>query len=218
MSKAILKSESPKRCEQIANGKCTILLSKTLPKLKLPFKCYIYCTKSNGERLLEVMKDGDENYGGIYHGKTVFVKGERGSCTDMYFGRGKVIGEFVCDKVTRIKSDCIYSSAMGGFDVRYNVDLSATGLTDKELNSYLGEFVVEKYDNNYQQGYYSRYAWHISELKIYDTPKELREFKKCAYPKQKCLGDKCEYWGYSGCENALTRPPKGWCYVEELSE
>lgn len=35
------------------------------------------------------------------------------------------------------------------------------------------------------------YGWHISDLKIYDEPKELSEF-------------------------GLKRPPRGWCYVEEV--
>ena len=35
------------------------------------------------------------------------------------------------------------------------------------------------------------YGWHISDLKIYDTPKELSEF-------------------------SLNRPPQSWRYVEEM--
>lgn len=58
------------------------------------------------------------------------------------------------------------------------------------------------------------YGWHISELKIYDTPKELSEFMQC---------HKCEY--YSECKEheyscdgtyKVTRPPQSFMYVEEL--
>lgn len=46
MSKAVLISIRPKWCELIANGKKTIEVRKTRPKLDTPFKCYIYCTQS----------------------------------------------------------------------------------------------------------------------------------------------------------------------------
>lgn len=54
----------------------------------------------------------------------------------------------------------------------------------------------------------------ISDLIIYDKPKELSEFKQC---------HKCEYYAncyeheYS-CDGVynLSRPPQSWCYVEEV--
>ena len=44
MSKAVMLSIRPKWVEKIANGEKTIEVRKTRPKLKTPFKCYIYCT------------------------------------------------------------------------------------------------------------------------------------------------------------------------------
>lgn len=41
---AVLISVQSKWCELIANGKKTIEVRKTKPRLKPPFKCYIYCT------------------------------------------------------------------------------------------------------------------------------------------------------------------------------
>jgi len=67
--KAVMISVSPKMCEKVASGDCTILVRKTRPKIDIPFKCYIYCPYGN-------MKD---NY-----------------CLSK---RGKVIGEFVCDGI-----------------------------------------------------------------------------------------------------------------------
>ena len=72
MSKAVLISIQPKWCELILLGKKTLDVRKTKPNLKTPFKCYIYQTKVK-DRLLQVMKDGDDNYGEIYHGKPVFI-------------------------------------------------------------------------------------------------------------------------------------------------
>ncbi len=74
--KAVLISIRPKWCEKIISGEKTIEVRKTRPKMDTPFKCYIYCTKPE-EKLLTIMKDGDENYGETYHGKPVFIKTEK---------------------------------------------------------------------------------------------------------------------------------------------
>lgn len=46
------------------------------------------------------------------------------------------------------------------------------------------------------------YGWHISELKIYDKPRELSEFGKVGF----------------GHEVPLKRPPQSWMYIEDLGE
>lgn len=56
------------------------------------------------------------------------------------------------------------------------------------------------------------YGWHISDLKIYEHPKALSEFRKLidchrGNEKHQCIG--C--WD---CE--IKRPPQSWCYVEEV--
>ena len=82
---------------------------------------------------------------------------------------GFVIGEFVCDEISGYDSD----------DILYFTRLCDTSCASKvELLGY-------KKDSDYLFG------WHISDLKIYDEPKELSEF-------------------------GLKRPPQSWCYVEEL--
>ena len=74
---------------------------------------------------------------------------------------GKVIGEFICDEI---------------YDMR-DVLIEPTCLTIEEWC---------KYTDNHKG---IVYGWHISDLKIYDEPKELSEF-------------------------GLKRPPQSWCYVE----
>lgn len=78
-------------------------------------------------------------------------------------------------------------------------------MTSEKLCNYLGEKVG--------------YGWHISDLKIYDAPRELGEFRRV------CVNDLyCEscamYWENGGnCGNEslrLKRPPQSWCYVEEM--
>lgn len=76
----VLISVRPKYCELIANGEKTIEVRKTRPRITTPFKCYIYCTK-------DFYRKGDGYFQGKY-------------C-------GKVIGEFVCDKIITIDCDSI---------------------------------------------------------------------------------------------------------------
>ena len=50
MNKCVLLSIRPRYCERIANGKKTIEVRKSRPKLATPFKCYIYrCLEKSGD-------------------------------------------------------------------------------------------------------------------------------------------------------------------------
>ena len=194
MNKAILISIRPKWCEKIANGEKTIEVRKTRPKLNPPLKCYIYCTKPE-EKLLAIMKDGDENYGETYHGKPVFIKTEKEPTTGILDMRQKVIGEFVCDEIISIDGAGKIPSDIA----------RPTCLEPAELHQYLGTAVG--------------YGWHISDLKIYDTPRALSDFRRACKNDWWC--ESCSmYSEHSGrCGNAslqISRPPQSWCYVEEL--
>lgn len=200
MSKAILISIQPKWCELIASGKKTVEVRKTKPKFDTPFKCYIYCTKAK-DILLDVINDGDSIYGETYHGKRQFIKSTEGSICDMYGKRQKVIGEFVCDRIFPIS--IYYDNPNCKLALK---EFPYVCLTDKQIIDYLG---------NGKQGY----GWHISDLVIYDKPKELGEFKKvnreCWYADLGLAKRDCPE-----CKNAdcfLQKPPQSWCYVEELS-
>lgn len=104
-------------------------------------------------------------------------------------GRKKVIGEFVCDRIHRIAiidDECV--------DV---VDCNTACLSSREILDYANGNLL--------------YGWHISDLVIYDEPRELSYFCKpveChrGLQKEECVG--C--WD---CE--IKRPPQSWCYVEE---
>lgn len=64
---------------------------------------------------------------------------------------------------------------------------------------------------------------YISQLKIYDKPKELVEFKKVGYMTEEQWlsalypNTHCHYPAWAK-KFELTRPPQSWCYVEELKE
>ena len=164
MMRCVLISIKPKWCELIACGKKTIEVRKNKPKLEPPFKCYIYETKTKG------------HYSGFHENTT-----------------GKVIGEFVCDRILDILISCVDPDIKG-------LPFPCTGLTDMEIMDYLGNGVTG-------------YGWHISDLVIYDKPKELREFHKVGYSKIK---GSVYGWTYEEEESWQTsRPPQSWCYVEE---
>ena len=210
--KAVLLSIQPRWCGLIASGKKTIEVRKTRPKIETPFKCYIYQSKSK-DQLMYVMKDGDENYGEIYHGKPVFIKTYSEYSN---FCEQKVIGEFICDEI------CTYYpiSNVDPINKPYgDYILASSCLSAEELNDYAFR----------RWGYGKLYGWHISELKIYnDQPKELSEFG--ALCDEDCPN--CEFWKYDmvnqherdmDCTNSsyplrpLKRPPRSWCYVEASS-
>lgn len=199
--KSIMISIRPKWCELIANGKKTIEVRKTRPKIETPFKVYIYETRAKSDR--PIMLD----FGALD-----------------FHGRGQVIGEFVCDTVEEFNygvqepedATSLYDCYMG-----YSADLyeaNDTCLTKQEIDDYGNKKFL--------------YSWHISDLVIYDNPKELGEFhsycsgagnadnKKCKNCSHLCF-DNDPISGYSRwCDvhrrKPLTRPPVSWCYVEKI--
>lgn len=236
--KAILLSIQPKWCGLIANGKKTIEVRKTRPKIETPFKCYIYQSKSK-DQLMDVMKDGDENYGVIYHGKPVFIK-----TSSKYSNpcEQKVIGEFICDSISEYeaefcKEDNVYQDIRQIFrdddfpddDDRRDFEILTSNEADNpddcellhscrmtfdDVKAYIGEGFCKTF-----------WGWHISNLKIYKKPKALSEFG--ALCDEDCPN--CEFWKYDmvnqherdmDCTNSsyplrpLKRPPQSWCYVE----
>lgn len=88
MNKAVLISIRPEWCEKIISGKKTREVRKTKPKLKTPFKCYIYCTHSAKNRLW---------IGPLYS----YTDDHSHNAHDMD-GSGNVIGEFVCDCISPV--------------------------------------------------------------------------------------------------------------------
>lgn len=74
---------------------------------------------------------------------------------------GKVIGEFVCDLVLKFTQSF--------FDEQEPRDT-------EEISFYLDQFQVSYKELCSYVGLKDFYGWHISNLKIYDKPKELSEF------------------------------------------
>ena len=197
--KAVMMSIQPKWCELIANGKKTVEVRKTRPKLETPFKCYIYCTNPR-MKLVDIIRDGEDVYGEEYHGKTQFIKvAESSTYGTMCWKYQKVIGEFVCDEIEILRRNTVFNAP---------ALYSQSCLTREEYFNYIGNKTA--------------YIWHISELVVYDKPKELSKFEKPCQYDEDCW--KCKYYDGGSREEPpscnwedfeLTRPPQSWCYVEE---
>lgn len=200
--KSVLLSAPSKRCENIASGKETIEVRKTRPSIPTPFKVYIYCTK--GKPFIQKIRFGDIAISHTQISKNLY--------------NGKVIGEFVCDRVDRIDKRGINNN----FDYCY-LSLNEWGNDDIEIEiKDIKESCVPKNElNAYGANSSCLYAWHISDLKIYDKPKELSEFfARCRIPESKCKC--CNYCSELEDRHGrfynikrVTRPPQDWMYIEE---
>ncbi len=111
MSKAVLMSIKPQYCEKIFNGEKTIEVRKRVPKLKPPFKVYVYCTIDPKFNLC--------------------IRTNKGALTL----NGFVIGEFVCREISPI---CFEASDPAQLKP---LSVPGTGLTDVEIMDYLGNGV-----------------------------------------------------------------------------
>lgn len=109
-------------------------------------------------------------------------------------GKGKIIGEFICDKIEQIDTD-----------------------NTKRISASSCVSIRDMWEYARPKSMYDLKAWHISELKIYDKPKDLSEFKpwnrECFYSDLGLAIPKCPECHM--CK--VKRPPQSWCYVEELA-
>lgn len=140
-------------------------------------------------------------------------------------GCGKVIGEFVCDDIEKFWCDDGLYYPTGSMKKQ-------TCLTNSEMLSYGKGKPL--------------YGWHIANLKIYDKPKEISEFRRpykydgdgliCGTAQEMddiyewdcetIFGEKYPNVDFDNmdCEKCpkaidfyrLKRPFQSWCYVEEL--
>lgn len=167
--KAVLISIQPKWCEKICSGKKTIEVRKTKPTLETPFKCYIYCTQGKF--------------------KDLGVIGET-----MYQKRMKVIGEFMCYKIDdfpyddhigfptpQYEGDPSYYDCGAGYWITCD-ELNKACLTQDELMDYGRRDTL--------------YGWHISDLIVYDKPKEIGEFSRYVFHRRIPWLKAPQSWGY----------------------
>lgn len=205
--KAVMKSVSPRICEKVANGNCTILVSKTAPKCGLPFKAYIYATRPKKFYKCGAVSTSDELLW-LANGKVemgdgfkFWADGDEYQCLN-----GRIIGEFVCDKITGYNCDKNFDEYFIAGYIGAYMPLKEMCLTNKDLIEYGKGRPL--------------YGWHISDLKIYDKPKELSEF--CIPCKVSCENCKNPLYFECWCEEKgkkiVTRPPQSYMFVEEVEQ
>ena len=124
-----------------------------------------------------------------------------------YRGKGCVIGEFICDRIYNIFP---WGAGLGVTNekeelIAAKTFCNMTCLTEDEICAYIG---VEHGEG---------YGWHISDLKIYDKPRELSEFRKPCDRFLDCfLCRRYKRDEFGGCDSKIHRPPQSYMYVEEI--
>lgn len=200
---SVIVSINPEWIEKIVRGEKTIEVRKSAPK-EVPFKAYIYCTKE--KPFIQKIKFGDIAISHTQISKNLY--------------NGKVIGEFICDKV--YDWECKNRFELVG----------ELGLPTWRASYMIFVYDLEKicltYDDLWEYGKgKTLYGWHISDLKIYDKPKELIEFRACNFKSMNgtdvCGNYDCKYYRDSGsymippsCAKnkcIITRPPQSWQYL-----
>lgn len=171
--RAVLISIRPEWVEKILHGEKTLEVRKTRPRLKTPFKVYIYCT--NPKNII------------LWNARSYIYADDHSHNAFDRCWNGSVVGEFVCDRIETINPA---TEPYGTYDVDDDF-VSETRLVNGALWDYGKGATL--------------YGWHISELKVYDTPKLLSKFDGLRKTK----------FGYAPVE--IKRPPQSWCYVGELA-
>ena len=213
--KSVLISVQPKWCEKITHiiGKIDkkpiyekrVEIRKTRPKLETPFKVYIYMTKAYD---------------------TIFGKGKP---KKVCVGGGKVIAEFVCDRVQEYESEFVDDDCFEMIEcIDRDEEGDATGFIEWSNDGnipYLSTGFFKKCCVPYEElkkyiglGFITFYGWHISDLVIYDEPKELSEFKTLCTKNIDCY--LCNRYDHirKNCNSTITKPPQSWCYVERRED
>lgn len=226
--KAILMPIRPVHAAKALNGYETDEIHRTAPKEWVdylsgkikekpkPMTAYIYCTKKGG-----LMRD-------VTPATTYFISSPVGPVTSDKSKRleGKVVAKFTLSDIEKVHydgwSDHFYIEKN---DVRTDV-LSTSGLTYKALKDYY-------FRNEFKM---RCYAYHISDLVIFDKPKELSEFKHpfpycgryCdnnlipSFCKDHCSHntdpERLDVWRdrYDKWGEPLNKAPQSWCYVEVI--
>lgn len=215
----LMQSIQPVHCLNILRGDKTIELRKTIPTQFCryenfeivdfkPFKTNIYCTKpkSKFDKGL-CLNEGKVDW---YHAIN------RDACKQFNMPTldGKIVGEYICDKI-------FVFSPFNRNDIATPFDI-----TEEELAQMCLTYDdVMKYGNNSDV----LFGYHISDLVVYDMPKELSEYlKPCPDKYEYCNSCKYAHISYPDwvetyedtfdcsynvtCLNRITKAPQSWGY------
>lgn len=223
--KAVLLSIRPNWCEKIFIDEVkTIEVRKDFPQnIKLPFKVFVYETLGKHKGC----------------GRCMDTHCPIRSLNGCYEGGGAIIGSFVCDKITRYESefwdDDTYERIQKPWEP---LDFAEYGEYEYDTIGVNGEFCGAGIELSKQsclswselrnyvgQGVRNFYGWHITEPKLFEFYRDIKEFAIYGRCAQACSEyDICMKYDSEEtrveCPDfakvPLKRAPQSWCYVEEI--
>ena len=188
--KAVLLSIHPQWCDKILDGKKTIEVRKTKPKLEPPFKCYIYMTS------------------GGWAWRDPFATAVIPPSGKMYNGAQTVIGEFTCDKISIFRPKSITLE----HEFKKRSCLTVQELIDyaDTKNEHIYAWSISNlivYDEPKPLSSFNKPCpYRLQDGSRMDVP--------CPCDKYTWGFD--EKTGLSYCMRRMEKPPQSWCYVEVL--
>lgn len=222
--KSILMPVRPKWVAKILNGEKTIELRKTAPKCKLPIGVYIYCTKGKPYLAYEkhtrkyVLCDTIEELG--EYGNE--VSPTNNACALQDWGvatNGHIVAKFTLDNVEEIELPYTKFGCEEWVGCEEERTLQTKSMCQEELlkKGCLSEDEIYGY-LNFKNKHYG-YAWHISDLMLFDEPAELNEFYSTRLDKDvtKLLDNSIQLSNGKWVKR-LDKAPQSWCYVEEKED
>ncbi len=189
--KAILMSIKPEQLAKILNGEKTAELRKRFP-LDYRGWIYLYCTKAIRHGCLVNMGYNEPSKKYIFENvaKRSFVDLNNDFTTPML--NGKVVCRFWVDNVEEVLT-LNWDTQTDTLD-EFNLSLKSC-ISIKDINNIFGDCK----------------AIHISELKIFDEPKELGEFH---YYKKRLIdcGMDCPPY-FDEVKTQVRKAPQSWQYI-----
>ena len=207
--KAMILVLSPEECAKLMNGDLSVLVRKKFPKDYVG-PVFVYCKK---DKKMELLKGP-----ALYEKEEIPFIAQGGLLNIDDFLNGKVIASFLCDKVGEI-----YFGA-SALESKRIVDWICNDIFSFEKEACLTQEDLDKYLGNVKhspQGY----AIHITNLEIFDKPKELKDFYKFGLKKEQerlysALQAMAGYYSFRNefaelkSKYQLTCAPSNFCYVE----
>lgn len=208
MAKAVLISIRPEWVEKIAGDRKRWKLGEPGQNSNRPSNAIFIAqrVKKDSDRLWVLREQIRKKYDGL----TAVCAHLRAQPDLHSVGNGYVVGEFTCDNIATYNYDYCPHPEIG---MDYDCGDSWWEIDDEDLKS---ACLAEKEFQYYAFGREAMYGWHISDLKIYDDPKQLNRFKpwnqECKYNDLGFAIPNC-----GTCQDCIVKkPPQSWCYVGEL--
>ena len=197
MKKAILISIRPEWVKKILNGEKIIEIRKTMPNCKFPIDVYIYC--SHGKRGLLVPSIMEKPFAILDTG-LVWLPKDKYVWKEMKPVDGKVVAKFTLSRVDEFGIGDPYEE-----HTRALLDKACVTIT--EVRKYAGG------KHPYYLCHNSLYAWHISDLEVFDKQKELSDFFSLPETYHHDHESMVDYYERKEARR-LKRAPQSWQYVE----